>query len=248
MGLELPTIAHFSYIRETDVDIMSKIRSFMHSGDTDWEQWFDKYYRNFDIRMKNFHPVCPSGWRHLSPFDLCSLPPVLRGKLAEQGKLYDFTRAFPAPLPPQELHDRALCLVAENRPGEAIEALENLIQLYPGYTPARNDLALLYYDSGDRANALRQFELSSRESPGRSSVLTNLANLYCELGNIGRAMDSCREIIELHPRNTEALVNLGNLSSLAGSKEPALSCYAQALAIDPHNAGARRGISALSLP
>ena len=248
MWLEEPAIAHFSYIRETDDDIMAKIRTFMHSGDTDWEQWFDKYYRNFDIRMRNFHPVCPSGWRHLRTFDLDALPPGLRSKLAEKGKLYDFTQDIPSPLPPQELHDRALCLVAEKRQGEATQALVNLVRLYPGYTPAHNDLALLYYDAGDRENALRHFEISNRRSPGRNAVLTNLANLYCETGEMEKAIDACREIVALNPRNTEALVRLGNLNSLAGKKGVALSFYTQALAITPDNTSARRGVSALGHP
>lgn len=241
-----PLIAHFSYIREHDDDILAKIRSFMHSGDTDWDLWFDKYYRSFDIRMRDFHPVVPTGWRHLQPFDTRSLPQGVRDKLAAAGKLSGLPRDFPAPHPPQELHDRALRLVAENRPEAAVVALTGLLRAYPSYTPARNDLALLYYDAGDRANALRQLELSSEQAPGNGTVLTNLASLHCQQGEIDKAMECCRKIIAHNPRNAEALVNLANLNRIVGREDAARSFYAQALAVDPHNQAASRGIGALA--
>jgi tetratricopeptide (TPR) repeat protein len=245
MGLEQPLIAHFSYIRENDDDIISKFRSFMHSGDTDWESWFDKYYRNFDIRMRNFHPVVTTAWSHLITFDTSSFPQRLLGKLQAKGKLYEFTGEFPALLPPQEMHDLAVRLVEEKMECQAAEALARLIEFYPAYSPAHNDLALLYYANGDKAKALGEFEMSRKIFPGNTSVLANLANLHYESGNLRKAIDCYQEIVSLTPRNPDALVNLGNLNCIAGSKDTAHSCYTQALSIDPDNSAACRGLSVL---
>jgi hypothetical protein len=247
MDSEQPLIAHFSYIRESDVDIVSKFRSFMHSGDTDWESWFDKYYRNFDIRMRNFHPVVANGWSRLIRFDTSLFPPDLQTRLRDTGKLHDMPGEYPAPLPPQELHDLAIRLVEEKREVEAVEELQNLVELYPAYSPAHNDLALLYYSSGDREKALREFEISRSIAPGNTSILANMANLYYESGNLGEAIACCGEIVSLTPRNPDALANLGNLHFIAGSRETALSLYNRALAIAPDNSTALRGMTALGM-
>jgi hypothetical protein len=245
MPCEQPLIAHFSYIRETDQDIVSKFRSFMHSGDTDWESWFDKYYRNFDIRMRNFHPVAKTAWSHLITFDTGCLPEALQDKLWRTGKLYDFPGEFSAPLPPQEMHDMALRMIDEEKEGIAIEELVRISGLYPDYSPAHNDMALLFYASGDKANALREFEISLKITPGNTAVLANLANLHYEYGNLQNAIDCCEAIVALIPCIPDPLVNLGNLYFLAGNKDAARSCYNRALALAPDNPGASRGISAL---
>jgi tetratricopeptide (TPR) repeat protein len=245
MQVEQPLIAHFSYIRETDEDIISKFRSFMHSGDTDWESWFEKYYLNFDTRMRNFHPVATTAWSHLITFDTGCFPQALQDKLRRTGKLYDFPGEFPAPLPPQEMHERALRLIDEEKEGKAVEELVRISGLYPAYSPAHNDLALLYYASGDKENALREFEISLKITPGNTAVLTNLANLHYESGNLQNAIDCYEAIVALTPRIPDQLVNLGNLYFLAGNKDTASSCYNRALALAPDNPGASRGISAL---
>jgi hypothetical protein len=245
MDTEQPLIAHFSYIRESDGDIISKFRSFMHSGDTDWESWFDKYYRNFDIRMRNFHPVVATGWSRLIRFDVNSFPEALRNKLGESGKFHELPGEFPSPFPPQEMHDQAVRLAEEKREREAEEALQRLLELYPAYSPAHNDLALLYYASGDKTRAIREFEISRSIAPGNTSVLANLANLYFESSIIENAIECCCEIVSLTPRNPGSLANLGNLNFIAGNTDEALSCYTRALAIDPENSAALRGITAL---
>jgi tetratricopeptide (TPR) repeat protein len=244
MEIERPLVAHFSYIRETDADIISKFRSFMHSGDTDWESWFDKYYRNFDIRMRNFHPVAATAWSHLINFDTAYFPTTLLAKLMVTGKLFDLNIEYPSPLPPQEMHDRAVRLVEEKKE-EAVMALVRLLELYPAYTPGRNDLALLYYATGERERALREFEISRETAPGNTAVLANMANLYYESGNIQKAIECCQEVVYLTPGNPDALANLGNLQFMVGSRDSAHSLYAQALAIDPDNSAACRGMSVL---
>ncbi len=219
MVCDRPLIAHFSYLRESDEDIIAKIRSFMHAGDTDWDLWFDKYYRNFDIRMRDFHPTNPSAWRELIPFDVNALPPGLTEKLRKTGKLYDFAEPFPAPSPPQEMHDRAVQLLEDGKRQEAVAEFHHLLDLYPAFTPARGDLALLFYEGGEMARARAELETCRRMTPWNTTILTNLAGLYCQLGEISGAISCYREIVTRRPGDAQAAANLSYLNNLAGTQE-----------------------------
>lgn len=85
---DVPFILHFSYIRETDEDILQKINNFTHANDINWREWYIKNYLMFNKELKNFHPTDPERWRSLELFDIERFPKKLLEKLRKNGKLF----------------------------------------------------------------------------------------------------------------------------------------------------------------
>jgi predicted SAM-dependent methyltransferase len=83
-----PDIVHFSYIREKDEHIWSKVNNFMHLKDTDWELWYKDTYQCFHPYLKNFHPVWPETWSGLELFNVNRFGKNLYSKLLSYKKLF----------------------------------------------------------------------------------------------------------------------------------------------------------------
>ncbi|MGK9477098.1 methyltransferase domain-containing protein [Melioribacter sp. OK-6-Me] len=94
MPYDNPEIIHFSYVRETDEQIWTKVNSFMHANDIDWDKWYREIYLKFNPYIKNFHPVYPETWRGLQLFDVNKFGKKLVSKLRSYGKLFYYDKIY----------------------------------------------------------------------------------------------------------------------------------------------------------
>jgi len=63
---------------------------------------------------------------------------------------------------PDQLYGNAQQLIAKSRDEEAIASLNELLDTFPEYGLAHNDLGVLYFNDGDKNNALRHYQIATR--------------------------------------------------------------------------------------
>jgi tetratricopeptide (TPR) repeat protein len=119
---------------------------------------------------------------------------------------------------------------------EAIYALEKLLESYPDYSLAHNDLGVLYYNKGDKEKAQLHYERAVSLNPGNPTFLKNLADFYyVELKRIDEAASLYEKVLCIRPQDTEILLILGNIQVELGKFGDAKDCYLKALEIEPSN-------------
>ena len=123
--------------------------------------------------------------------------------------------------------------------------------LYP--ISLRVDLAQVYRDAGDNANAERVTKDATTalaaidvSGPARPEFLRLRAATEVAAGDVDAAEKDLKEALQLEPHNGVLLLNYANLLWKTERKEEARKVYREALAIDPSNAGALGALGFLS--
>jgi tetratricopeptide (TPR) repeat protein len=150
---------------------------------------------------------------------------------------------------------------AQHRTENAIREYESALQQLPEGVPEgvlypislRVDLAQIYRDAGDTANADRVTKdavtaISAIDvaGPTRPEFLRLRAATEVAGGNVDSAEKDLTEALQLEPRNGVLLLNYANLLWKTDRKEQARKTYREALAIDSSNAGALGSLGFLS--
>jgi tetratricopeptide (TPR) repeat protein len=150
---------------------------------------------------------------------------------------------------------------AQHRTDNAIRDYEAALQHLPEGVPEgilypislRVDLAQIYRDSGDSANAERVTKDASAAigamnitGAGRPDFLRVRAATESAQGNNDSAEKDLKEALQIEPRNAVLLLNYANLLWKTDRKEEARNTYREALTIDPSNAGALGSLGFLS--
>ncbi len=150
---------------------------------------------------------------------------------------------------------------AQHRNEDAIREYEAALQRLPEGVPEgvlypiglRVDLAQVYRDAGDTANAGRVTKdaanaINAIDAAGslRPEFLRLRAATEVAAGNVDSAEKDLKEALQLEPRNGVLLLNYANLLWKTDRKEEARKVYREALAIDSANAGALGALGFLS--
>jgi tetratricopeptide (TPR) repeat protein len=115
---------------------------------------------------------------------------------------------------------------------DAKQALEQAIKLSPDLPAAHERLGVVLQDMGDRAGAIREYELGLLHTPpDYVGAKFNLGELYIAAGRPG---DTIRLLEPLVKPNSDkhSLLVLGNAYLVAGDAKKAVPLYAQALLYD----------------
>jgi tetratricopeptide (TPR) repeat protein len=135
------------------------------------------------------------------------------------------------------------------QPDTVIQALENLSAVYPDFALAHNDLGVLYYQRGDKANAQAHYERAAELEPDNMTFQKNLADFYfVELNRIQEAMDIYVKVLEANPEDVETLLTAGHISVALQRFDDARDIYNRVLEIELWNADARQFLEALDNP
>jgi len=150
---------------------------------------------------------------------------------------------------------------SQHRSENAIREYEAALQHLPEGVPEgvlypislRVDLAQIYRDAGDAANAERVTKDASNAiltldvaGPARTEFLRLRAATEVAGGDVDSAEKDLKEAIHLEPRNGILLLNYANLLWKTDRKEEARKTYIEALAIDSSNGGALGSLGFLS--
>jgi len=150
---------------------------------------------------------------------------------------------------------------SQHRSENAIREYEAALQHLPEGVPEgvlypislRVDLAQIYRDAGDNANAERVTKDASNAihtldvaGSARPEFLRLRAATEVAGGDVDSAEKDLKEAIHLEPRNGILLLNYANLLWKTDRKDEARKTYLEALAIDSSNAGALGSLGFLS--
>ncbi|MBW2429336.1 MAG: glycosyltransferase, partial [Deltaproteobacteria bacterium] len=105
---------------------------------------------------------------------------------------------------PEELYREVQPLLNNGDPDRAIGALEHLLEEFPDFALAYNDLGVLYYHTGSKEKAQNHYERAVEMMPENINFKKNLADFYClELGRIEEALKIYVDILTTHPQDIE---------------------------------------------
>lgn len=136
--------------------------------------------------------------------------------------------------------------LASGRTEDAIRFLEQHVRTSPQDAAMRNDLGVLYYQSGRVAEAGAQYEEAVRLDPGNDVFAQNLADFY--VVEAGRPEDALRlyvRILEKKPRDVDTLLGIGRICEVLGRTPDAQEFYRKALDAEPWNTTAREQLNRL---
>ncbi len=116
-----------------------------------------------------------------------------------------------------ENHERAKMFLADGKFDEAIVLLTDLIQAYPDFWPAYNNLALAHYYNGERKLAKDLIDRVLEGNPGNLHALCNLAIFsFYE----GQSVEPMIEVLtKIHPISTDHRFKLGVTLTILGEYE-----------------------------
>lgn len=125
-------------------------------------------------------------------------------------------------------------LAADGCAGEAIDSLRRLLLDYPDFALGHNDLAVLYYQAGDKVLTLGHYEKAVRLAPDNAAFSKNLASFYAaEMGWFDDAIMIYTDLLRRDPSDGESLEALGIISLNVGLDEEARTFFQRLVELQP---------------
>jgi tetratricopeptide (TPR) repeat protein len=143
-------------------------------------------------------------------------------------------------------YERILALARDVDTNEAIQHIHDFLKIYPEFSQAHNDIALLFYRAGNSLKALAHHEKAHKLDPVNITYRKNLANFYfAELEWTGDAIHTYLDILKDNPFDIEALNALGTISLKIGRREQARQYFTRTLQLEGNNMEARQALQEL---
>jgi tetratricopeptide (TPR) repeat protein len=149
---------------------------------------------------------------------------------------------------PEEKYQDIQSRLNSERPEKIIEELELLLQTFPDYALAHNDLGVFYYKTGEREKSLVHYEKAAQLEPANVTFKKNLADFYyVEQGRVEDALKIYVDILAINPEDIETLQITGHICVALHKFEDAKTFYNRVLEIEPWNIEARNYLDKLQL-
>jgi Flp pilus assembly protein TadD len=143
-------------------------------------------------------------------------------------------------------YERIVTYIREVEPDEAIRQIQNFLKIYPEFAQAHNDVAVLYYQTGNGLKALAHYEKAHKLEPANITFRKNLADFYfVELEWADDAIQTYLNILKDNPFDIESLNALGTISAKIGRREQARQYFTRTLQLDAVNSQARQSLQQL---
>jgi glycosyltransferase involved in cell wall biosynthesis len=144
----------------------------------------------------------------------------------------------------EKMYRDALELIEKEENEEGIKALERLLDSYPDFGLAHNDLGVLHYQKGEKEKALNHYEHAARLEPQNDTFQKNLADFYfVEAGRVQEALQIYTKLLESNPADIEILLIIAQICESLEKTEDAEDFYKKVLSIEPWNTVARQKIA-----
>ncbi len=145
-----------------------------------------------------------------------------------------------APDNPELQYNLGRALTGRRRLDLAEQKFLRALKLRPDYSQVRNDLGVLYLDTGRWDNAIQQFKMVKDDLfyPRPDFAQINLGLAYLGKGDYASAMKELSAVRNNDPRNPIIRVAIGRVFFAQGNTEQAIYEYRKALESTPDYAGA----------
>lgn len=150
---------------------------------------------------------------------------------------------------PEVIYRQIQAILNNGDPHKAITSLERLLENFPDFSPAHNDLGVLSYQIGNKEKAQHHYERAVELTPENINFQKNLADFYCiELGRVEDALKIYVEILTAHPRDVETLLATGQICLALENPGDAREFFERVLEIESWNETARQLLEELERP
>ena len=137
-------------------------------------------------------------------------------------------------------------LIKAKKDDLAIMALEKLLEKYPDFALAHNDLGVLYFNQGDKDKAFGHYQKAAEFQPDNITIQKNLANFYhMEKQQYQEAMEIYLKILKMNPEDIETLLAIGDICIAVEELDKAKTFYNRVLEIEPWNSKAWQVLQAI---
>ena len=131
-------------------------------------------------------------------------------------------------------------------PQDTINKLEALLESYPDYALAHNDLAALLYNQGENEKAHYHYQQAAELGQENIIFQKNLADFcYVELGLVEKALQIYVKILSIDPQDIETLLIVGHICISLEKFDEAKIFYNRILKIEPDNKNAKEFLEQL---
>ena len=144
------------------------------------------------------------------------------------------------------LYDEARKLVEAKKFEASITAFKALLEAFPEYAAAHNDLAVVYFETGNKSEALHHLERAAKLAPHNFNTLRNLSDAYLAMGRGEDALATYERVTQREPRNADAWVMLATANCQLGRIDDARESLKRTLEIKPDHPAARKLLEALN--
>ncbi len=136
----------------------------------------------------------------------------------------------------EKLYELLRCLVLSSTPADAISVLNTVLQNWPDLAVVHYDLGGLYYNTGQKEEALVHYEAAVLHAPENTTFQKNLADFYyAEQGRIQEGLEMYLNILEALPEDRETLIKAGHICVSLNRFDEAKGLYQRVLALEPWN-------------
>jgi|SRR5579862_6563556 len=185
-------------------------------------------------------------WRRSADFVRVAIVGLLAGGLCVLGQqtrclipvwhdTETFWRTVRARFPDSTAANRSLVyiLLAQGRPGEALECAQRYVETVPELDSAHFDLGTVLARLGRLQDAVVQYEQAARISPNYVEAHVNLGSAYLQMGRTQDAIGQYEQVLRIDPDDAEAHSNLGAILQRMGRLQDAVVEYQRALRSKP---------------
>jgi|GEM_PF-2003859 len=146
----------------------------------------------------------------------------------------------------EELYQEAQGMVARGDFGAASVKLEEILERFPDFPLAHNDLAVIRYQDGAKDAARFHYERAAALAPENSTFRKNLADYYFVEGyDVDGAISIYLDLLQRDPGNVETLMSLGKICAILGRPQEAEAFYGKVTQLEPYNQDARECLNTL---
>jgi tetratricopeptide (TPR) repeat protein len=133
---------------------------------------------------------------------------------------------------------RAIRLFAElagriGRYSDAENLLRRAIELAPGFTPARANLALVLYRTNRAGEALEELARVTAEDPDNPGTLNLQAAAFGRIGEFDEALALYAQVLKDAPNQPKVWMSYGHMLKTVGKLAEGVAAYRRALEIEP---------------
>ncbi|WP_295525338.1 sulfotransferase [Novosphingobium sp. Chol11] len=133
---------------------------------------------------------------------------------------------------------RAIRLFAElagriGRYTDAENLLRRAIELAPGFTPARANLALVLYRTNRAAEAIDELARVTAEDPDNIGAANLQAAAFGRLGEFDEALALYRQVLSDAPNQPKVWMSFGHMLKTVGQLTEGIAAYRRALELSP---------------
>ncbi len=139
---------------------------------------------------------------------------------------------------PEALMGQALCAVRKEQQIRAITTLNKLIEKWPDFEVAYNQLGIIYFQNGELKNALGSFAKAIGLNPGYLEAQRNYGLSLVESGDYKNGIETFDHILGKHPDDIETLLIMANFYSEIERWAEAGKFADKVLSLDPVNSDA----------